>query len=1071
MTHSSSVFSIHVAASRFLSHSLLRSMGVVAAVSVLSQFSLASDDKPLSYNKDIRPILAENCFSCHGADSASRKADLRLDQRDAAIAMSAIDPGHPDLSELIARVMTTDHESVMPPAETKKTLTEEQKQTLKRWIEQGAEYELHWSFITPVKMTPPQVQHQDLVKNPIDQFVFKHIEEAGLAPSPEADRRTLIRRLSLDLTGLPPTPEVVEEFVNDQSPDAYEKFVDRFLSSPAWGEHRGRYWLDYARYADSHGIHFDNYREMWTYRDWVVGAFNQNMPYSQFTIENLAGDLLPNATLDQQIASGFNRCNMTTNEGGAINEEYLVLYTRDRTDTTAQVWMGLTAGCAVCHTHKFDPISHQEFYELAAFFNNTTQSAMDGNIKDTPPVIFVPLEGDRTAWIESNESKVQSAAAVASRRDAARPLFEEWLATADPAEFSQTIPTDQLAFYGKFDNQASHATVSILGESTEIELDPNAQWTTGFAGSQAAVVNTTALATLDNVGDFGAGDAFSVSAWVKTPANDGGGAIVARMDTGNNFRGWDFWMEGRRVGCHIINEWSSNALKVVSEKQIPANEWVHVAYTYDGSKQASGVKIFVNGELQKNSVQADALSGDIRTTVPFKIGQRNADSLVSGLAVNDIRIYSRSLTQAESESLGGLSTLAAILEKDAGQRTEDEKKRVFDWWLDNRDQPYQTAVAFDREVDAQINAIKARGSVAHVMNEKPEMPVAYILDRGEYDRRTTEVKPNTPAVLPAFPEDLPRNRLGFAKWLLLPEQPLTSRVTVNRFWQEVFGTGIVRSSGDFGIMGELPSNQALLDWMAIDFIESGWDVKRLFKQIVMSHTYRQSAVITSELRERDPDNRLLARGPRFRMDAEMVRDYALAASGVMVHKIGGPSLKPYQPDGIWEVVGMDGSTTRNYRRDSGESLYRRSLYSFVKRMAPPASLEIFNAPNREFCVVRRERTNTPLQALVTLNDEQYVEAARVLAQTALQSNETDRDARIQFISKRLLSRELQARELEIVSSSLEQLQKHFDDHLEDAKLLIAVGESKADEKLAPEELAAWTMLTNELMNLDEVLNK
>jgi len=1030
-----------------------------------------AEERKIEYNRDIRPILSENCFACHGPDSASRKAGLRLDQHDAALEAAAIDPGHPELSEMINRITSSDPEEVMPPPETKKTLTPAQKETLAQWIRQGAEYQLHWSFIAPVKATPPAVKHADAVRNPIDQFVLAQLEAAQLDPAPEADRRTLARRVSLDLTGLPPSPEIVEAFVKDTSPNAYEALVDYLLNSPAWGEHRGRYWLDYARYADSHGIHFDNYREMWSYRDWVIDAFNQNMPYSQFTIENLAGDLLPNATLDQRIASGFNRCNMTTNEGGAISEEYLVLYTRDRTDTTSQVWLGLTAGCAVCHTHKFDPITQKEFYELAAFFNNTTQSAMDGNIKDTPPVIFVPRDEDREEWKTVSKLDAEAKAAVGLRRQQGRAEFDNWAATASPDVLIQAVPVDQLSFHALLAQQGSFTTVTVNDESREIPVAESTEWVEGKSGPQAAQISKTGLGELPDVGDFDGTHPFSFAGWIKTPANDSNGAIVARMDDNNGYRGWDIWIESRRVGTHIIHQWSDDALKVTSDQQVPANAWAHVAVIYNGSKKPDGVQIYINGKLQKNRVQSNTLKGETRTNVPFKIGQRDKTSPISGTALNDLRLYSRTLTSGEVTALANVTGLIATLQKPVDKRTPEELNTLYDWWLTTLDEPYRTATKTAADLDQQMNALKARGTIAHVMQEKPQEAMAYVLNRGEYDQRLEQVKPGTPAVLPPFPDTFPRNRLGFAQWLLLPEQPLTSRVTVNRFWQEVFGVGLVKTTGDLGVMGEIPVNQPLLDWLAVDFVESGWDVKRLFKLIVMSGTYRQSAATTPKKQEIDPDNRLLSRGPRFRMDAEMVRDYALATSGELVHTIGGPSLKPYQPDGLWEVVGMPGSTTRNYKQDTGADLYRRSLYTFVKRMAPPASLEIFNAPNREFCVVRRERTNTPLQALVTLNDEQFVEAARTLAQLTLQQAGTEFHARLQFLSRRLLCRDFRPEEEQIIQDSLTELRSFYESHVELAQQVIHVGESKPDESLPATELATWTMLTNQLMNLDEVLNK
>lgn len=1028
--------------------------------------------EPLQFNRDVRPILVDMCFACHGADSAARKADLRLDQRDAAMSSKAIVPGDIAQSEMIRRILSSDTDEVMPPPSTKKVLTASQKATLQRWVQEGAAYEPHWSFIAPKAVELPAVKNADWVRNPIDRFVLARLEAEGLTPAPEADKRTLARRLSLDLTGLPPSPELVENFVNDASPDAYEKLTDTLLKSPQWGEHRGRYWLDAARYADTHGIHFDNYREVWAYRDWVINAYNQNMPFDQFTIEQLAGDLLPEATLEQKIASGFNRCNITTSEGGTIPEEYYVLYTRDRTETTSLVWMGLTTGCAVCHDHKFDPVSQKEFYSLAAFFNNTTQNAMDGNVKDTPPIIVVPAAADRDRFSKMDGLIAAAKAGVEQRKQTGRAEFDPWLAGLTPDTATVSLPESGLLFRLPLDEgQGDTLKYSIPGETRETKLTKPVDWKPGQTGAKAIQLNQGGAAEFPAIGDFDKDQPFSCGAWVQLPANDGSGAILARMDDGNNYRGWDLWVEGRRVGTHIIHKWQDDALKVVSKNQVKANEWAHVLVTYDGSMKAAGVKVYINGELQPTNVQADGLKNTTKTEVPFKLGQRHNTSPLPGVTINDVRVYDRALTDAEVAALAKTSRYAALLAKAGDQRTDDEKNELYQWWLSTKDQPYQTAVAEVQKLEREQADIKARGTIAHIMNEKTEPAMAFVLFRGEYDKRRDQVSPETPAALPSFPADAPRNRLGLAKWLLSPEHPLTSRVTVNRSWQELFGQGLVRTAGDFGVAGELPSHPELLDWLAIDFREHGWDIKRFYKQLVMSATYRQSAVTTKEKIEKDPSNRWLSRGPRFRMDAEMVRDYALAASGLLVTKIGGPSVKPYQPDGVWEAVAMLGSNTRDYRADKGENLYRRSMYTFWKRSAPPASMDIFNAPAREVCTVRRERTNTPLQALVTLNDPQMVEAAKALAQTTLKDAKPTETDRIDFLARRLIARPLRPEEQTIVQHSLTDLTGYYSAHPDDARQLLGVGEMAIDASMNAPELAAWTMLANELMNLDEVLNK
>lgn len=1026
----------------------------------------------IRYNRDIRPILAENCFACHGPDSAARKADLRIDRPADAFIMrngrAPIVKGKPEASEIIKRV--TGVGPVMPPAATHKTLTPQQIKMLKLWVSQGAEYERHWSYISPVRPALPAVKNMAWVKNPIDRFILAKLEAKGLTPAPEADKRTLIRRLSLDLTGLPPAPDEVENFVNDKSPDAYEKLVDKFMAKPEWGEHRGRYWLDVARYADTHGIHIDNFREIWAYREWVVQAFNANKTFDQFTIEQLAGDLLPKPTLEQKIATGFNRCNITSSEGGAIDEEYLVLYARDRTETASQVWLGTTAGCAVCHDHKFDPLSQKEFYSLSAFFNNTTQAAMDGNVKDTPPIIQVPLMADRPRWETIQAEIVEAKKATETRKTVARGDFEKWLYTNEANPVAGTIPTKGLQFHARLSEGKDNTPKAVLkGTTLDFKTAGTLGWEAGHTASNTYRRQAGNTVETPDAGDFEKSQAFTCSVWVKT--TNGAGAVVARMDDQSDYRGWDLWLEGGKVGTHIVNKWPSDALKVVSKEPMELGKWQHLCFTYDGGAKPDSVRVYINGVLKPTDTQSDTLKNTIRTKVPFKVGQRHTTAGLDGAAIQDVRLYDRVLSGTEVSTLATGTRAAWLMSKSADTLSVVEKDELFSWWLTGSDEDYRRLLASYTRLQEEESAIRARGTIAHVANEKMDAAQAFILFRGEYDKRRDKVLAATPAILPAMPASYPKNRLGFAKWLLLPEHPLTTRVTVNRFWQEVFGIGFVKTAGDFGVNGEIPTHPELLDWLAVEFREKGWDVKRFFKLLVTSATYRQACITTPAKRQKDPLNRLLSRGARFRMDAEMVRDYVLASSGLLSRKMGGASVKPYQPDGVWEAVAMIGSNTRDYRRDSGEGLYRRSMYTFWKRSAPPASMDIFNAPSREFCTVRRERTNTPLQALVTMNDDQCVEAARTLAQHALKEGGTTFASRLNYITLRLVARPLRANEVSIVAKSLRDLATYYKANPKDAKALLMVGESKADASLAPEPLAAWTMLTNQLMNLDEVLNK
>lgn len=1048
-------------------------MAVVQLPSEAGALTKATGSK-IEYNRDIRPILAENCFSCHGPDSASRKADLRLDSFGGATAergkdKPAIVAGKPSESGLIARITTTDEDDVMPPRKTRKVLKPAEIELLRQWVAEGAPYQAHWSFLPPQKVVEPVVKDTAWARTAVDRFVLAGLEQAGLSPAAEADRTTLARRSSLDLTGLPPDPALVKEFVESQAPDAYEKLIDRLLSSKQYGEHRARYWLDAARYADSHGIHFDNYREIWSYREWVINAFNDNLPFDQFTVEQLAGDLLPKPTLEQRIASGFNRCNITTSEGGAIDEEYLVNYTRDRTETTSTVWMGLTAGCAVCHDHKFDPFSQKDFYQLAAYFNNTTQPAMDGNRRDTPPVIPVPTRQDRPRWEELPALTQAGKERLDRRRQSALDEFTHWVGQTAPETVLAGVPADGLQFSAPLKEANQPAlTVFVNGYPRVI---PAAGVQEGIIAPHAFVTSKELVPAIADAGNFERNQPFTVALWVRLNPDNKNGSLLARMDEDDNYRGWDVWLQDGRVGTHLVHKWADDAMKVVARAPLTPNRWTHVVITHNGSSKASGTTIYYDGRPQDLDRQVDKLENTILTKVPLKIGQRSKGSNVEKAALQDLRLYGRTLKAEEVLALRNRPRLGYLLAKSAESRSEQDQKDLYDGYLDGYDKEFQEARQVVANLEQEDREIRRRGTIAHVMNERDQMAEAYVLFRGEYDKRRDKVTAATPAMLPAMPASYPQNRLGLARWLLDKEHPLTARVTVNRVWQEVFGTGIVRTAGDFGISGELPSNQELLDWLAVDFREHGWDMKRLYRLLVMSATYRQAATVTEEKLMKDPQNRLLSRGPRFRMDGEMVRDYALAASGLLVEKIGGPSVRPYQPEGVWEMVAMIGSDTRDYKVGTGEDLYRRSMYTFWKRSAPPASMEVFNAPSRETCTVRRERTNTPLQALVTMNDTQFVEAARVLAERALGEGGASEAQRVDYMAQRLLARPLKEAERRVVLDALRELRSHYETSPKAAEELIAVGERKAGAKLAPVELAAYTMVANQLMNLDEVLNK
>jgi len=1041
----------------------------------------------VEFNRDIRPILAEHCFACHGPDEEARQADLRLDIREEAIFSEAFVPGNAGNSELVRRIMAArvpdGHDagevSQMPPEDFPKQLSDGQRETLKTWIAEGARYQQHWSWVPLVPVENPVVKDQGWARGAIDSFVLAGLDKAGLQPAPEADIGKLVRRVSLDLTGLPPSPEELQAVLDDPNPDRYERYVDRLLASPRWGEHRGRYWLDYARYADTHGIHFDNYREIWSYRDWVISAFNANMPFDQFSVEQIAGDLLPNPSLDQLIATGFNRCNTTTNEGGAINEEYQVLYTRDRVETVSVVWLGLTSGCAVCHDHKYDPLSQKDFYELAAFFNNTTQAAMDGNIKDTPPIIPVPMEAERARFAVLESELENARGEMDAYAAGAQGKLDQW--RADPTQLEKLlwqvdpILKDQLTHLPLDGNEKRDLSIVDQGRLFRIPVPGENKWENGWTGESAWVVSKDNLPAFRSIGDFEQDQPYSVMLWVKPGSANQGGALVSRMENQAPYRGWDLWLQDGKIAAHLIHEWPKNAIKVGAVDRLPAGKWSHVTVTWDGSKKVQGMKLFVNGQEVKTAVEADTLDGTTRTDVPFRLGTRHNGGDTAGAAMTDLRIFGRSLSGEEVSGFSMHDRAVWLLSRPDDQLSDEDRKSLPDMWMSMFDENWRVMRSRFQALQDERTQIAQRGTVAHIMQESPEAPTAFVLFRGAYDQRRDQVSPDTPGFLPAMNPDLPRNRMGFAQWIVDPENPLTARVTVNRFWQEVFGQGLVGSSGDFGTTGQMPTNPELLDFLAVEFRDHGWDVKRLFRNIVTSATYRQSVVVTDEKLERDRDNHLYSRGPRFRMDAEVVRDFALAASGLLSDKIGGPSVRPYQPEGVWEAVAMPESNTRNYKPDTGDSLYRRSMYTIWKRAAPPASMDILNAPSREVCTVQRERTNTPLQALVTLNDPQFVEAARILAQQSLERRdrqELDESKVFLFLGRTLLSRDFDPAELAILDGSLKELRTSFAGDVESAKMLLEVGERPAGYGADdPAELAAWTMLINQLMNLDEVLNK
>ena len=1294
----------------------------------------------VDYTQDIRPILSNNCFACHGPDEKARQANLRLDTKEGAFSEPSgypiIVPEKPDESELFLRIVSEEDGYQMPPADFNKTLTPEQIETIKQWINQGAKWEDHWAFATPVRPMPPAVRKADWVRNPIDTFILSRLEKEGLRPAEEADKRSLIRRLSFDLTGLPPTLEEIHLFLNDDSPNAYEKLIDTFMAKPEYGEHMARFWLDVARYGDTHGLHLDNYREMWPYRDWVINAFNNNIPFDQFTIEQLAGDLLSEPTLDQRVATGFNRCHVTTSEGGSIAEEYYVRYAVDRANTTATVWMGLTAGCAQCHDHKYDPISQKEYYQLYAYFNNITENAMDGNRKDSPPVVKLPtaeqtaqlakyddlikdldaqskgsiphIDAAQTAWenrmprwttIKPEVVLSQGLATVkihddnsvlASGTNPDKEVYEV-IAKLPPGKWSalrlEGIPDKSLpgSGIGRSDNsnvvltgfsvdmvpaamseqmladaqEAAKKNAEAIQKAAEEakkaaeaakaaeeakkaaeaeeaandtdesveEVTPENENTTKAEeqkfteAAKAAEEAKKAAEEAANDTDESAEEAAPetedgkdaekpaeevtseteqteggektteeaaepveekdpwmsvpiVMAWADKEQSGADFSIANAIDdkpeTGwglesNNNRGNSrqaiflvanpFGVEGGLVRIRIkhesehakhhlgrfrlavtnaptiypigskvgIGNWHSVGpftaehgnvafYNVYEPETKPVNTgdkftvgsqeltWKQQTHWKDGevhndiigensatylyrnisseTKQKAtlylssndGLKVWVNQtEVLASNIQRDAAADSDRIQIQLNPGN---NALL--LKVVNYSGPSGFYFRMESDTPMVTANIVDTIAIERGKRNGDQQTQIREYYRRNvsTDEGLKKLYADISDNQNKRNSLNNSLTTTLVMQERSEPRGAFILERGAYQHKGEQVYPQTPAVLPPMVKGSPPNRLSLAKWLVSPKHPLTSRVTINRFWQHIFGAGIVQTSEDFGTQGIPPTHPELLDWLATEFVASEWDMQTMLKLMLTSATYRQSSRVTPEKLELDADNLLLSRGPRYRFDAEIVRDNALALSGLLFKRIGGPSVKPPQPGGLWKAVGFTGSNTDTFRKDSGsDKVHRRSLYTFWKRTAPPPQMNILDAPSREACTIRRERTNTPMQALMLMNDPQFFEAARVFAERTIKFGGNTPEERIAYMFELATAREPKPTEAALILNTMQVHAEELKANPEAAKELIAVGESKPDEKLDAVEVATWTMIANLILNLDEVLNK
>ncbi len=1038
-------------------------------------------DRKIEFQTEIRPLLSRTCFECHGPDEATRRGDLRLDQKEGLFGVDGdggvVLPGDPASSELFLRITADDRRDLMPPSKSGHALTSDQVEAIRTWIQQGAIWEEHWSFISP---EPPVISggspsdlgeiQADSAVDPIDRIVQSAWSAEGLKGSIPADRETLLRRVTFDLTGLPPTIPEMESFLADESPAAYDRVVDRLLASSAFGERMATAWLDLARFADTHGYQSDVDRPMWAYRDWVIRTFNENLPYDDFVTWQLAGDLLPDATADQRLATAFNRLHRQTNEGGSVEEEFRVEYVADRVHTFGTAFLGLTTECARCHSHKFDPISHEEYYELFAFFDDIDESGLYSHFTGAVPTPTLLLATAETQTrIDDLRGRIAAAeSAIGVLESAESPAFEAWMDDASLAVTGDPLtplipglvgdyPLDEIVD-GQLENLAdparsgrvSGAPVPVPGiDSTGLRMD--GENNLHFPG----------------VGEFSRVDPFTIALWVRVETVADRAVVLhrSRAWTDAGSQGYQFLLENGRVSWSLIHFWPGDAIGIRTLEPLPVSEWVEVVVAYDGSSRASGLSIHLNGDAVGIEVVRDHLTKAITGGGPgaMTIGQRFRDRGFKGGEVDHLRVFDRRLSPVEIRHL----------HDDEALQTPDPDVHELRAYFNGSVDPAQQAARLELQtLRRELAGVIDGTHEIMVMAELPEPRESRVLERGRYDRPMQVVQPGTPDRIRAFPAHLPPNRLGLATWVTDPEHPLTARVAVNRLWSIAFGRGIVATPEDFGSQGMRPTHPELLDRLALDFIESGWDVKAMLRRFVVSSTYRQASAATAESQAVDPENLFLSRGPSARLTAEMVRDQALAASGLLVRKVGGPSVHPYQPAGLWQE-----KSGRVYPQGTGDALHRRSMYTFWKRTSPPPSMMLFDAAKRDVCVARRSSTNTPLQALVLLNDIQFVEAARVLAERVMsgtasaQAADVDHAGQIEHAFRLLTGRKPTGREREILEQLHAEELEVFESDPEAALAVASVGEPPRHETLDPARTAAMTVVCSTIMNTDAAVMK
>ncbi len=1057
----------------------------------------ASLPEYVDYNFHIKPILSDGCYTCHGPDPETRKAGLRLDKEEDAFKKLesgnyAIVKGKVNKSEMIQRLLSNDPDLVMPPVHSNLSISDREIALIAKWIEQGAEWKEHWSFLPLEDPAVPEIENDWARKNKIDNFIQRNLLQQGLEPSPVADKEHLIKRVSMDLTGLPPSLEEIDAFLNDNSDDAYEKLVDRLLESDASAERMAQDWMDLARYSDSHGVSFDGYRTSWPYRDWLIQAFKKNMPYDEFVTHQLAGDLIENSDDQSKIATAFLRMGPLEASAGSIPEEFRIEYVNERAGLTGTALLGLTMECAKCHDHKFDPISQKEFFQMSAFFNTTEEFGLAPTDADRAPTLILLSDKEKiqidsmVKSLVSDEKNLEniknqrSAGYDLSLRETAVPGHIGYYAFNSIKPYKKEIkPRKKKEDEEKKDKKEKkkeeppkkkYKEMQMLDDNKEAEANLKVTLAEGKFGKAVYFNEEYDIVELLKIGQFDHEDPFSISAWVSTEKDTKGSSQTIIGNAGNVFqfhRGWDMVLDSsNHVKVRLIHRLPDEVISVSATDPIQSNEWHHVGFTYDGSKTAKGISIFVNGEKVKTKTHSNQLKRSIVPitqqmkvdTIPLVVGKSNrfymGDLGLFKGRIDEIKVFDRQLSRWEMGLLG-----EASLDPDATDLKTEH------WFLHDkslkkdRDKIRQTRIAISMKLDSANEVM--------VMQEMKEPRNTYVLEKGLYNQHGEIVEPGGVSKVLPYRNELPKNRLGLAEWLFDSNNPLVSRVAVNRYWQMIFGQGLVKTAEDFGSQGERPSHPELLDWLAKDFMEHDWDVRFAIKQMVMSHTYRQASYCPEKIREADPENKYLARSPSYRWPAEMIRDNALKASGLLVEEIGGPSVKPYQPPGLWKEVLGASRILAKYEPDSGKNLYRRSLYTFSRRFAPNPFMTNFDVTSREICTIRRNVTSTPLQALTLLNDPQFVEASRVLSEKVQKEFPDNVEKQIETAFRLSTGFKPNQEQKELLISHYQSSLKQFSETQVMADSILSVGEKPIDETLSKEKTAAMAMVVSTIFNFDE----